>query len=117
MLILWLSFIFIFREIMGNTTIQDSTMRDTSISKKRDRKVDNFLEMKKNANMAYISGFYNQIGFLRRELMRDLDKRVDQPENKQRLEQERENDIYRKYLASRVKSSLAYDFLTMRYKK
>jgi len=114
MFILWFSLIFMFREIMGNTITQDSTMRDTAISKKPDRKVENFLEIKKNTNMAYISGFYNQIGFLRRELMRELDKRVE-PENKQRLEQERENDIYRKYLASRVKSSLANDFLTMRY--
>jgi hypothetical protein len=93
MFILWFSLIFMFREIMGNTITQDSTMRDTAISKKPDRKDENFLEIKKSTNMAYISGFYYQISFLRRELMRELDKRVE-PENKQILEQERENDIY-----------------------
>jgi hypothetical protein len=36
-------------------------------------------------------------------------------ENKLRRKQELENQIYRKYLNGRIRSSIANDFLTMRY--
>ncbi len=85
----------------------------------------NITESKKS-NPAYtlnrspLANRFSLIGTTNAEEILNMKKAIEalrkwEKENSERLEREREASIYRKYLANRIKGSMARDFLTLRY--
>ena len=56
-----------------------------------------------------IVSFYEHVRYLK-ELLKE-----EEYKKQARLKQDKEEQVYRKYLASRIQSSIARDFLTMRF--
>jgi len=65
-------------------------------------------------NLFFVGGPRLQMTKTNKESLIELEKENER-KLQQKQEQQRVEDIYRKYLASRIKSSLKSDFLTSRY--
>ena len=82
----------------------------------RSNKID--MDMRHNIyKILYMAAYFNQIDFVTiQENSKEIEKK-NEIEKKLRQEEKLKNDIYVKFLANRVKSSLVNDFLTMRFIK
>ena len=114
MLIIWFGFLLMFREIKDSN---EFSQQSNAIGKRILSKDQIDMDIKNSIyKILYMAAYFNQINLLTKDDSEELEKEV-AFKHKSKLEQEKKNEIYRKHLASRVKSSLANDFLTMRYLK
>ena len=107
--ILWLGIFFLFQEALicqTQVNAYDKRMSNGSDSLKPKEQFDMKLNYGTRSNIISKDEHIRLLRILKQE---------EEKEIQARLKQEKEDEVYRKYLASRIRSSISRDFLTMRF--
>ena len=73
-----------------------------------------FEESYNNARLFKAGSIQHSVSFISKKKLKEMIEQ-EQHKMKENIRQEKRIEIYKKYLASRMKNSFATDFLTMRY--